>query len=106
MKVVILSLCWILVSVAAAPKLDERGGAICSTCQTIVNLLKGELLNPKVHNIFENSIIELCQKIPPKEISQGCVKFVKESLDPLVVRLLTNLEPEALCKAIKLCEQS
>ncbi|KAF8564875.1 hypothetical protein P879_06615 [Paragonimus westermani] len=32
-----------------------------------------------------------------KELSDGCVKFVEESVDDLIVRLATDLEPEALC---------
>ncbi|KAF7231832.1 hypothetical protein EG68_12448 [Paragonimus skrjabini miyazakii] len=80
MTVVILLLCWFsAVSVTAAPKLDERGGAICSTCETIANLLKDELLNDKARSIVKNSIIEMCQKIPAEEISQGAIKLCDKS---------------------------
>ncbi|KAF7257002.1 hypothetical protein EG68_06215 [Paragonimus skrjabini miyazakii] len=76
MKAGILFLCWFLVSVTAAPKLDERNDAMCTTCQTIITLLKGELLNPKDRSVVEKRIIELCQKIPAEEISQGVSKFI------------------------------
>ncbi|KAA3675860.1 uncharacterized protein DEA37_0006882 [Paragonimus westermani] len=95
---------------------------VCRTCETIADLLKDELLNDKARSVVERRIVELCQKIPAKELSDGfpcqccsydfymntfqCVKFVEKSVDPLVVRLATDLEPEALCTAIKLCDES
>ncbi|KAA3670418.1 uncharacterized protein DEA37_0008735, partial [Paragonimus westermani] len=70
---------------------------LCDNCETIADLVKDALLNDKADRIFECSITELCQKITLKEISQGCVKSVEESVDPLVVHLATDLESKAVC---------
>ncbi|KAF6778022.1 hypothetical protein AHF37_02643 [Paragonimus kellicotti] len=79
-------------------RVNSHSDLVCTTCQTIFTLMKGELSDDPSRATLCNQLITLCEKVPFVQLQDGCVEFVYEYMDAWFVALSTELDPLDACR--------
>lgn len=80
-----------------APKNDPQ----CVLCELIMEHLEKELANKKTIEEIEQSVINICHKLP-KTITKNCASFIKQ-YGELIIAFATKVPPKEICTQIELC---
>ncbi|KAI1900953.1 hypothetical protein AGOR_G00055140 [Albula goreensis] len=75
----------------------------CKDCTQILELFKDMLSNSDTQEAIENSLEDLCKRLPGGQAQSSCMTQVKQYL-PMVIHFLTGfIKPGEVCMVLGLC---
>ncbi|XP_070544587.1 prosaposin-like [Ptychodera flava] len=86
-----------------AETLEKEEGVLCDTCLQVVQLVYNRVTNNQTEGFIRGVLEGVCAKIPGRNRSARCRRFVDTRLDEIFAYIERALDPETFCFTIRLC---
>lgn len=84
----------------------EKAHSQCILCEFSVNLLQKYVLKNTTQEEAKSALKKLCNKEMPANLRTECSQFVDVYGEQVIELIINDLDPEAVCKQVGLCEKT
>lgn len=75
----------------------------CALCEFVITMLDKKLKDNRTEESIKQALETVCLRLP-KSVQQDCGRLVDAYSEEIVEMLLTELKPDEVCAALKLCQ--
>lgn len=78
---------------------------MCSDCVTIAELVSDVISHPETQNLLQETIVEVCHRLPDSRVIKDCLDFVQDYLPVVLQRFIafTSDKKGVICMELGLC---
>ncbi|XP_073949720.1 prosaposin isoform X2 [Choristoneura fumiferana] len=86
-------------------KQPQRANTVCVMCEFVMKEIDDEIKDKHNEDEIKKVVHGVCKRMP-KSVRADCDQFVEKYADLVISLLAQELEPEEVCKELKLCPQA
>lgn len=84
-----------------APAVEDPNA--CALCEFVITMLDRKLKDNRTEESIKQALETVCLRLP-KNVQKDCGRLVDAYSEEIVEMLLTELKPDEVCAALKLCQ--